>query len=184
MSGDDLREYFSKYGKITDVFIPQPFRAFAFVTFLYAEIAQSLWGEDHIIKGISVHVSSAAPKTYSGIGRGSATGPPGGPAAPWGRPGGPGPTMEAGGDDNEVLPDSSSARRSEVVLPARHQGSGTRAGKRTFAAGEDEPPTREKRSRMSVCSVSAARKSRASRAPSLSQDQVSVPPPILTKSCC
>jgi hypothetical protein len=93
-------------------------------------------------------------------------------------------TMEAGGDDNEVSPDSSSARRSEVVLPARHQGSGTRAGKRTVAAGEDEPPTREKRSRMSVGSVSAARKSRASRAPSLSQDQVSIPPPFLTKSCC
>jgi hypothetical protein len=91
MSGDDLREYFSKYGEVTDVFIPRPFRAFAFVTFLDPDIAQSLCGEDHIIKGISVHVSSAAPKTDSGIGRGPATGPPGGPAAPWGRPGGPGP---------------------------------------------------------------------------------------------
>ena len=47
---DDLREYFSKYGEVTDVFIPKPFRAFAFVTFLDPETAQSLCGEDHIIK--------------------------------------------------------------------------------------------------------------------------------------
>ena len=40
MSADDLREYFSKYGEVTDVFIPKPFRAFAFVTFLDPEVAQ------------------------------------------------------------------------------------------------------------------------------------------------
>lgn len=65
ISADDLREYFSKFGEVTDVFIPKPFRAFAFVTFLDPEIAQSLCGEDHIIKGISVHVSNAAPKSAS-----------------------------------------------------------------------------------------------------------------------
>lgn len=63
MQSEDLREYFSKYGEVTDVFIPKPFRAFAFVTFLDPEIAQGLCGEDHIIKGVSVHVSNAAPKT-------------------------------------------------------------------------------------------------------------------------
>lgn len=62
LSQDDLREYFSKFGEVTDVFIPKPFRAFSFVTFLDPEIAQSLCGEDHIIKGVSVHVSNAAPK--------------------------------------------------------------------------------------------------------------------------
>ncbi|KAB7495578.1 TAR DNA-binding protein 43 [Armadillidium nasatum] len=62
ISADDLREYFSKYGEVTDVFIPKPFRAFAFVTFLDPEVAQSLCGEDHIVKGTSVHVSNAAPK--------------------------------------------------------------------------------------------------------------------------
>jgi hypothetical protein len=90
LSHGDLREYFSTYGVVTNVFIPLHFRGFAFVTFEYANIAQSLCGHDYIIKGISVHVSSAAPKTYSGIGRGPATGPPGGPAAPWGPPSGPG----------------------------------------------------------------------------------------------
>lgn len=62
MSADDLREYFSKFGEVTDVFVPKPFRAFGFVTFLDPEVAQSLCGEDHVIKGASVSVSSAAPK--------------------------------------------------------------------------------------------------------------------------
>jgi len=42
--------------------LPRPFRAFAFVTFVDAEVAHSLTGDDHIIKGTSVHVSSATPK--------------------------------------------------------------------------------------------------------------------------
>lgn len=63
MTADDLKDYFSKFGEVTDVFIPKPFRAFAFITFLDPEVAQSLCGEDHIVKGVSVHVSNAAPKT-------------------------------------------------------------------------------------------------------------------------
>jgi len=63
MTAEDLKEYFSKFGEVTDVFIPKPFRAFAFITFLDPEVAQSLCGEDHIVKGVSVHVSNAAPKT-------------------------------------------------------------------------------------------------------------------------
>ncbi|BFZ06764.1 hypothetical protein BsWGS_09803 [Bradybaena similaris] len=64
ISTDDLRSYFNKYGEVVDVFIPKPHRAFAFVTFADSDAAQSLCGEDHIIKGASVHVSSAAPKSY------------------------------------------------------------------------------------------------------------------------
>lgn len=65
LTSEDLREYFSKFGEVTDVFIPKPFRAFSFVTFLDPDVAQSLCGEDHIIKGVSVHVSNAAPKSES-----------------------------------------------------------------------------------------------------------------------
>jgi hypothetical protein len=43
----------------------EPFRAFGFVTFGEPDIASSLCGEDHIIKGCSVHVSIADPKTPS-----------------------------------------------------------------------------------------------------------------------
>uniref|UniRef100_A0A2K5LQ01 TAR DNA binding protein n=1 Tax=Cercocebus atys TaxID=9531 RepID=A0A2K5LQ01_CERAT len=50
---------------VMDVFIPKPFRAFAFVTFADDQIAQSLCGEDLIIKGISVHISNAEPKHNS-----------------------------------------------------------------------------------------------------------------------
>ncbi|XP_013084841.1 TAR DNA-binding protein 43-like isoform X4 [Biomphalaria glabrata] len=64
ISAEDLRNYFNKFGEVVDVFIPKPYRAFAFVTFADAETAQALCGEDHIIKGASVHVSSAAPKSF------------------------------------------------------------------------------------------------------------------------
>ncbi|XP_071098628.1 TAR DNA-binding protein 43-like isoform X1 [Haliotis cracherodii] len=62
LSAENLRNYFGKFGEVVDVFIPKPFRAFAFVTFANPEIAQTLCGEDHVIDGTSVHVSSAAPK--------------------------------------------------------------------------------------------------------------------------
>ncbi|XP_076019492.1 TAR DNA binding protein, like isoform X1 [Genypterus blacodes] len=62
MTTDDLRQYFMQYGEVTDVFIPKPFRAFAFVTFSDDQVAQALCGEDLIIKGVSVHISNAEPK--------------------------------------------------------------------------------------------------------------------------
>lgn len=61
---EDLRAYFCKFGEVVDVFIPKPFRAFAFVTFADAEVAQQLCGDDHIIKNTSVHISNAAPKSF------------------------------------------------------------------------------------------------------------------------
>ena len=93
MTADDLRSYFSKFGEVVDVFIPKPFRAFAFVTFADPEVAQNLCGEDHIIKCASVHVSNAAPKNIDKhgdrkqIGFGSGPGFGGGG---WGAPGGKG----------------------------------------------------------------------------------------------
>ncbi|KAG7280569.1 hypothetical protein CRUP_028295 [Coryphaenoides rupestris] len=51
MTTDDLRQFFMQYGEVTDVFIPKPFRAFAFVTFADDQVAASLCGEDLIVKG-------------------------------------------------------------------------------------------------------------------------------------
>uniref|UniRef100_A0A8C4MMX7 TAR DNA-binding protein 43 n=1 Tax=Equus asinus asinus TaxID=83772 RepID=A0A8C4MMX7_EQUAS len=65
MTADELRQFFCQYGEVVDVFIPKPFRAFAFVTFADDQVAQSLCGEDLIIKGISVHISNAEPKHNS-----------------------------------------------------------------------------------------------------------------------
>lgn len=67
VSSDDLRDYFSKFGEVVDVFIPKPFRAFAFVTFSDSDVAQSLCGDDHVLRtttgsALSVHVSNAVPK--------------------------------------------------------------------------------------------------------------------------
>uniref|UniRef100_A0A2I2ZUJ0 TAR DNA-binding protein 43 n=1 Tax=Gorilla gorilla gorilla TaxID=9595 RepID=A0A2I2ZUJ0_GORGO len=55
---DELWQFFCQYKEVVDVFIPKPFRAFAFVTFAVDQIAQSLCGEDLIIKGLSIHISS------------------------------------------------------------------------------------------------------------------------------
>lgn len=81
---DDLRSYFASFGEIQDVYIPNPFRGFAFVTFTDAAIAQRLLGEDFVIKSTTVHVGSATPKGanensgYSAYGRGAPRhGPPG-----------------------------------------------------------------------------------------------------------
>lgn len=97
MAAEDLKEYFAKFGEVTDVFIPKPFRAFSFITFLDPEVAQSLCGEDHIVKGVSVHVSNAAPKTdptrqHAGFPRGPVQGrdkgqSPFGPQPPYGNGG-------------------------------------------------------------------------------------------------
>lgn len=68
VTSDDLREYFSQFGEVVDVFIPKPFRAFAFVSFSDSEVAQSLCGDDHVLRcsatgaTLSVHVSNAVPK--------------------------------------------------------------------------------------------------------------------------
>jgi len=65
LTTDDLREFFSKFGEIIDVYIPKPFRGFAFVTFNDPQSARQVCGENYIIKGASVHCSSAAAKGTS-----------------------------------------------------------------------------------------------------------------------
>ena len=37
----DLQDYFSKFGQVIDVYIPKPFRAFGFVTFVEADIVMT-----------------------------------------------------------------------------------------------------------------------------------------------
>lgn len=54
MTADDLRQFFMQYGEVTDVFIPKPFRAFAFVTFADDQVGVLHWGVE-----LYVLVSSA-----------------------------------------------------------------------------------------------------------------------------
>lgn len=51
VTAEDLRTYFSKFDEVTDVFVPKPFRGFAFVTMVHPDVAGKLIDEDHIIKG-------------------------------------------------------------------------------------------------------------------------------------
>ncbi|PIK58354.1 putative TAR DNA-binding protein 43 isoform X2 [Apostichopus japonicus] len=62
ISDADLKEYFSDYGDVTEVYLPSPHRGFAFVTFEDGDIAQELKGRDHIIKGHHVQLNDAEPK--------------------------------------------------------------------------------------------------------------------------
>lgn len=50
MTADELRQYFMQYGEVTDVFIPKPFRAFAFVTF--ADHQVSVWRSEERIRPV------------------------------------------------------------------------------------------------------------------------------------
>jgi len=59
---DELREHFSAYGNITDVYIPTNFRGFGFVTFESQETARDVMGKTHMIKGSCVNVNFADPK--------------------------------------------------------------------------------------------------------------------------
>merc|ERR1712008_142181 len=59
---EDLKEHFEKFGPVADVFIPKPFRSFGFVTFQESKTAQSLFGKDHLIKGVRVQIGSAQPR--------------------------------------------------------------------------------------------------------------------------
>lgn len=78
---EDLENYFVKYGEIADVFVPNPFRMFAFVTFVDSESARALIeaGDDHLINGCSVNVAFASPmkpneKKFGGGGGGGGRG--------------------------------------------------------------------------------------------------------------
>uniref|UniRef100_A0A914CB19 RRM domain-containing protein n=1 Tax=Acrobeloides nanus TaxID=290746 RepID=A0A914CB19_9BILA len=69
-SADALKEFFNKEAKkidpkssIIDVFVPKPFRSFAFITFSNPNVVQKLIRKgDFIIDGASISVSAAAPR--------------------------------------------------------------------------------------------------------------------------
>ncbi len=58
----DLREHFETFGQVRDVYIPTPFRHFAFVQFTDSKTAKSLRGKEHEIKGVSIRIGQATPK--------------------------------------------------------------------------------------------------------------------------
>ena len=47
---EDVNEYFSEFGELTDVFVPNPFRGFGFITFAEQEDAMKVLRGSHVIK--------------------------------------------------------------------------------------------------------------------------------------
>ncbi|ETN76098.1 hypothetical protein NECAME_11923 [Necator americanus] len=70
IEADTLRSFFDKEAKqivesasVTDVFIPHPFRGFAFITFTHSEVADRLVkANNFVIDGTSVSVTLAVPR--------------------------------------------------------------------------------------------------------------------------
>jgi len=62
LTKEDLKDHFETFGQVTDVYIPSPFRHFAFVQFSESKVAQSLLGKEHVIKDVHVKIGEAAPK--------------------------------------------------------------------------------------------------------------------------
>ena len=66
ISAEDLRQHFNQFGEVEDVYIPSPWRNFAFVTFTSASVAQSLVGQKHQLRGVSLLLKKGeAPKRGS-----------------------------------------------------------------------------------------------------------------------
>ena len=53
LTKEELRAHFEQFGEVEDVFVPTPWRYFAFVTFVSATVAQSLIGKEHNVRGVS-----------------------------------------------------------------------------------------------------------------------------------
>ena len=47
---DRLREYFSQFGELVDVYMPAPFRGFGYVTFLTKEDGRSAIRKSHMLE--------------------------------------------------------------------------------------------------------------------------------------
>uniref|UniRef100_A0A4X1UCC8 TAR DNA-binding protein 43 n=1 Tax=Sus scrofa TaxID=9823 RepID=A0A4X1UCC8_PIG len=62
---DETDQFFCQYREVAGIFIPKPFRAFAFVIFADDHLALSLCGEDLNIKGNRIPISNAKPKHNS-----------------------------------------------------------------------------------------------------------------------
>jgi len=54
LTQDEMRQHFEQFGEVEEVYVPTPWRHFAFVTFASASVAQSLIGKEHNVRGIGL----------------------------------------------------------------------------------------------------------------------------------
>jgi len=60
---DDVKKYFQEFGDLVDMFCPNPFRGFAFITFSDEADARKVLEGEHTIKGRRIQVNAAESKT-------------------------------------------------------------------------------------------------------------------------
>jgi len=75
LTKQELREHFEHYGKVTDIYIPKPFKFFGFVTFAKQSVCKSLYGDIHKYKGTELRLQEPRAakekremKQYAGVG--------------------------------------------------------------------------------------------------------------------
>uniref|UniRef100_A0A1I8H624 RRM domain-containing protein n=1 Tax=Macrostomum lignano TaxID=282301 RepID=A0A1I8H624_9PLAT len=68
MTSEVLKDFFSQHGTVEEVYIPKPFRNFAFVTFADSSTVERLVERDFDIEGKTIHVATVIPKYGGGIG--------------------------------------------------------------------------------------------------------------------
>ena len=75
---EELRQHFTQYGQLSDVYIPRPYRGFGFVTYMDGYDGQRMMAQEHVIRGSRLNITVAEPKgahitshkpyTYAGMG--------------------------------------------------------------------------------------------------------------------
>jgi len=65
---EDLIEYFSQFGEITDAYVPQPFRSFAFFTFASTDDGNNCLRQQHVFRGRQLKVRIREEKQPAGDG--------------------------------------------------------------------------------------------------------------------
>ena len=59
---EELEEYFGRFGEISDVYIPKPYRGFGFVTFQEGNDVQKVLAQTHRLRHSTLNITHADPK--------------------------------------------------------------------------------------------------------------------------
>ena len=64
----ELTDYFKRFGSLSDIYIPKPYRGFGFVTYVDGYDAQRMCSREHTLRGYKLNITVAEPKIH-GVGR-------------------------------------------------------------------------------------------------------------------
>lgn len=61
-TAEDVKEYFSRFGVLKDVYLPNPFRGYGFVMFANQHVANKVISETHVLNGTYLNVGTPTSK--------------------------------------------------------------------------------------------------------------------------